>query len=105
MPRAAGTGGEDGAMGRNLQNGEELPPKAAGELAPGDRLRLETPGGGGFGGTGADVVTQLRSQTWQMGVVFVSWLVSVGAQRPKPAIQRARNHEIPEHHLSPTSSF
>ena len=42
-------GGEPGAPGRNLLNGEELPPKAAGELAPGDRLRLETPGGGGHG--------------------------------------------------------
>jgi N-methylhydantoinase B len=42
-------GGDDGLLGRNLLNGEELPPKAAGELQPGDRLRLETPGGGGFG--------------------------------------------------------
>jgi N-methylhydantoinase B len=42
-------GGGDGAAGRNLKNGEELPPKTAGELAAGDRLRLETPGGGGYG--------------------------------------------------------
>jgi N-methylhydantoinase B len=42
-------GGTAGAPGRNLLNGEELPPKAAGELAPGDRLCLETPGGGGYG--------------------------------------------------------
>jgi N-methylhydantoinase B len=42
-------GGADGARGRNLLNGEELPAKAAGELRPGDRLRLETPGGGGLG--------------------------------------------------------
>jgi N-methylhydantoinase B len=42
-------GGEDGRPGRNLRNGEELPSKASGELAPGDRLRLETPGGGGLG--------------------------------------------------------
>jgi N-methylhydantoinase B len=42
-------GGADGAPGRNLLNGAELPPKAAGELDPGDRLRLETPGGGGYG--------------------------------------------------------
>jgi N-methylhydantoinase B len=40
-------GGEDGAVGRNLLNGEELPGKAAGSMAPGDRLRIETPGGGG----------------------------------------------------------
>ena len=42
-------GGEDGAAGRNLLNDRELPPKTAGELRPGDRLRLETPGGGGLG--------------------------------------------------------
>ncbi len=42
-------GGGDGAPGRNLLNGEELPPKCSGRLAPGDRLRIETPGGGGHG--------------------------------------------------------
>jgi N-methylhydantoinase B len=47
-PKGAGGGGP-GAKGRNLLNGEELPPKAMGRLAPGDRLRIETPGGGGHG--------------------------------------------------------
>jgi N-methylhydantoinase B len=47
-PRGA-EGGEPGTPGRNLLNGEELPPKASGTLRPGDRLRIETPGGGGFG--------------------------------------------------------
>ncbi|HEY8585071.1 MAG TPA: hydantoinase B/oxoprolinase family protein, partial [Capillimicrobium sp.] len=42
-------GGRDGERGRNLVAGEELGPKAAGTLRPGDRLRLETPGGGGHG--------------------------------------------------------
>jgi N-methylhydantoinase B len=42
-------GGEDGARGHNLLNGEPLPSKGEGELAPGDRIRLETPGGGGYG--------------------------------------------------------
>lgn len=42
-------GGADGEPGRNLLNGEPLPSKAAGELRPGDRLRIETPGGGGYG--------------------------------------------------------
>jgi N-methylhydantoinase B len=42
-------GGEPGACGRNLLNGEELPAKASGRLDRGDRLRLETPGGGGYG--------------------------------------------------------
>ena len=42
-------GGEPGAPGRNLLNGDELPPKASGTLSPGDSLRIETPGGGGHG--------------------------------------------------------
>jgi N-methylhydantoinase B len=40
-------GGDDGAVGRNLHNGKPLPGKCEGELAPGDTLRIETPGGGG----------------------------------------------------------
>jgi N-methylhydantoinase B len=47
-PAGAG-GGEPGAPGRNLLNGAELDAKAAGTLRPGDRLRIETPGGGGHG--------------------------------------------------------
>jgi N-methylhydantoinase B len=42
-------GGADGEPGLNLMNGEPLPSKAAGKLRPGDRLRIETPGGGGYG--------------------------------------------------------
>jgi N-methylhydantoinase B len=42
-------GGEPGSPGRNLLNGDELPAKASGTLSPGDRLRIETPGGGGHG--------------------------------------------------------
>jgi N-methylhydantoinase B len=42
-------GGADGEAGSNLLNGERLASKAAGELRPGDRLRIETPGGGGYG--------------------------------------------------------
>jgi N-methylhydantoinase B len=46
----AGThGGEPGEPGRNLLNGAELPAKATVDLEPGDVLRIETPGGGGFG--------------------------------------------------------
>jgi N-methylhydantoinase B len=42
-------GGEPGSPGRNLLNGEALEPKASGRLHAGDRLRIETPGGGGHG--------------------------------------------------------
>jgi N-methylhydantoinase B len=49
-PGAAG--GATGAPGRSLLNGTELPAKTSGTLAPGDRLRIETPGGGGYGDTG-----------------------------------------------------
>jgi N-methylhydantoinase B len=40
-------GGGDGATGVNLLDGTPLPSKAAGNLAEGNRLRVETPGGGG----------------------------------------------------------
>jgi N-methylhydantoinase B len=42
-------GGEDGAPGRNYLDGQELPAKAIGRLEKGQRLRVETPGGGGHG--------------------------------------------------------
>jgi N-methylhydantoinase B len=42
-------GGEAGARGRNLLNGEELPGKVTRDLEAGDLVRVETPGGGGFG--------------------------------------------------------
>jgi N-methylhydantoinase B len=42
-------GGEPAAPGRNLLNREPLPAKATRDLAAGDVLRVETPGGGGFG--------------------------------------------------------
>jgi len=41
--------GKPGAPGRNLLNGEELPAKVTRDLAAGDVVRIETPGGGGFG--------------------------------------------------------
>ena len=47
-PRGA-EGGEPGTPGRNLLDGTQLEPKAPGELRKGSRLRIETPGGGGFG--------------------------------------------------------
>ena len=47
-PRGA-AGGADGAPGRTLVNGEEQPAKVTRPLAAGDVVRIETPGGGGFG--------------------------------------------------------
>ncbi len=45
-------GGEDGARGRTLVNGEEQPPKLTRQLHAGDVVRIETPGGGGHGVAG-----------------------------------------------------
>ncbi|MGI9539071.1 MAG: hydantoinase B/oxoprolinase family protein [Miltoncostaeaceae bacterium] len=42
-------GGEDGAAGRTLLNGEPLPGKWRGTLREGDVIQIETPGGGGHG--------------------------------------------------------
>jgi len=42
-------GGGDGRAGRNLLNERDLPAKSSLNAKPGDRLILETPGGGGWG--------------------------------------------------------
>jgi N-methylhydantoinase B len=47
-------GGDDGALGRAFiirvdGSKQELPSKGSWDLQPGDRVRIETPGGGGFG--------------------------------------------------------
>jgi 5-oxoprolinase (ATP-hydrolysing) len=42
-------GGLPGARGRNLLNGQEVPGHGTFQVVPGDRLRIETPGGGGYG--------------------------------------------------------
>jgi len=47
-------GGEPGARGRNLLNGAEIAGHASFEVTPGDRLRIETPGGGGYGAPDAE---------------------------------------------------
>jgi N-methylhydantoinase B len=47
-PRGA-RGGEDGLPGRSFLNGVELPAIANLDLQAGDLLRIETPGGGGWG--------------------------------------------------------
>ncbi len=47
-PRGA-QGGQPGACGRDLLDGRPLDAKSTGTLHAGQRLRIETPGGGGFG--------------------------------------------------------
>jgi N-methylhydantoinase B len=42
-------GGANGAVGRNLLNGETLPAKCRVSLQAGDVVTIETPGGGGYG--------------------------------------------------------
>jgi N-methylhydantoinase B/oxoprolinase/acetone carboxylase alpha subunit len=43
------SGGGGGAPGRTLVNGEEQPAKVTRQLRAGDVVRIETPGGGGYG--------------------------------------------------------
>jgi N-methylhydantoinase B len=52
-PRGA-AGGGNGAPGADSLDGQRLPGKVSGELAAGSRLRIETPGGGGYGRAQAD---------------------------------------------------
>ncbi|TML96884.1 MAG: hydantoinase B/oxoprolinase family protein [Actinobacteria bacterium] len=42
-------GGSPGQLGRNLLNGRPLPAKVTVDMSEGDVVRIETPGGGGFG--------------------------------------------------------
>lgn len=42
-------GGDPGALGENLCNGQSLPPKCQGQVVAGDQLTLRSPGGGGWG--------------------------------------------------------
>jgi N-methylhydantoinase B len=42
-------GGNDGECGRNLRNGEELAAKVSLQIDAGERITVETPGGGGWG--------------------------------------------------------
>jgi N-methylhydantoinase B len=46
-PRGA-EGGASGTPGRDLLNGRPIGAKSEGQLSTGDRLRIETPGGGGL---------------------------------------------------------
>jgi N-methylhydantoinase B len=48
-PPAGAAGGHAGSRGRDLLNGAVIPGKSTGTLQAGDRLRIETPGGGGYG--------------------------------------------------------
>ncbi|MFA9517272.1 hydantoinase B/oxoprolinase family protein [Halopenitus sp. H-Gu1] len=43
------SGGEDGALGENLIDGEPVPAKATVEIDPGTTVTIRTPGGGGHG--------------------------------------------------------
>jgi N-methylhydantoinase B len=45
-------GGGPGSRGSNRLNGDPLPSKWRGHLAPGDLIEIETPGGGGHGAPG-----------------------------------------------------
>lgn len=58
-------GGEAGSPGRNSLNGEALPGKCTLRVSAGDRLRIETPGGGGWGraasAPGAEPSTETRT--------------------------------------------
>ncbi len=52
LPPRGALGGRDGLPGRNLLNGEELSAVASLDLDADDLLRIETPGGGGWGEPG-----------------------------------------------------
>src|SRR4029078_5402063 len=47
-------GGSEGAPGVNKINGRSIAAKGSHELKAGDRIRIETPGGGGWGNHGSE---------------------------------------------------
>lgn len=51
-----GLGGAPGLMGENRHNGDELPPKISFSAAPGDRVLVMTPGGGGWGAPASPII-------------------------------------------------
>ncbi len=51
-------GGGGGAPGQSTLNGRELPAKWHGHVEPGDVIGIRTPGGGGFGASGKEVVQE-----------------------------------------------
>ncbi|MGE3773698.1 MAG: hydantoinase B/oxoprolinase family protein, partial [Gammaproteobacteria bacterium] len=55
-------GGEDGACGRNSLNERPLPGRVEIDVVAGDRLRIETPGGGGWGRAQAATVDEARGR-------------------------------------------
>ena len=65
-PRGAARGAP-GARGRTSVNGREVAAKTSGRLEAGDRLRLETPGGGGHGAPTPDAPRPLSP--WSVEVV------------------------------------
>jgi len=50
-------GGADGQPGRNLIDSDPVPAKVTRDVPPGTTVRIETPGGGGHGGTDGDEAT------------------------------------------------
>jgi N-methylhydantoinase B len=60
-PRGA-RGGGDGLPGRSFLNGQELPAIADLDLEPGDLLRIETPGGGGWGRRGLEARDRVEGE-------------------------------------------
>ena len=55
-------GGSDGKPGKNKINQRDISAKGSHELKAGDRIRIETPGGGGWGDTIRRYVRQILSQ-------------------------------------------
>ena len=58
-PPPGADGGGDGALRARTSSGtHEVEPKASGTLRAGERLRIETPGGGGHGAPGGCAETR-----------------------------------------------
>jgi N-methylhydantoinase B len=68
-------GGRSGRPGRVIASGVEVPPGSDGEIAPGQTLILETPGGGGLGPL-EDRSRDLIQAELVSGMVTTAWLIA-----------------------------
>ncbi|VTT88308.1 N-methylhydantoinase B [Halorubrum sp. DM2] len=85
-------GGEDGATGRNLIDGEPVPAKASVDVAAGTTVSILTPGGGGHGDP-AERDPEARERDRRDGKVDTDREDALGDDEPKASEKRVDENE------------
>ena len=100
--RAGATAATDGARAATCSTARSCRPRCSGELRPGDRLRIETPGGGGHG---AGLKTQHRSQTWNSLALSLDCEPSTAPDRSSGAASDAGAIDLNLPRNQPTNAY